>query len=137
CLWTPLIRASTRYLPIDTALADAAFDSEKNHVYARCGCGVRLSVIPLNPRTHGRKWPQTRFRRQMRRRFLRNVYAQRSHAESVFSQHKRILGASLRARRPATRRAETLLRVLVHDIMILKCLYRALQQSPLWVEGRR
>ena len=135
CLWTPLLRASTRYLPIDTALADAAFDSEENHVCARQRCGVRLSVIPLNPRTHGRKWPQTPYRRQMRRRFLKNVYAQRNHAESVFSQHKRILGTSLRARRPVTRRAETLLRVLVHDIMILKCFGRALQQSPLVGEG--
>lgn len=119
-LWKPLVRHASRYVALDTVLGDAGFDSEFNHEYARRNRGVRLTVIALNPRTHGRKWPQTKYRRQMRRRFLRRVYKQRAHVESTFSQHKRVLGSSLRARTRSTRRAETLLRVLVHNILILR-----------------
>jgi hypothetical protein len=135
CLWKPLLRQAAKYLPLDTALADAAFDSEDNHVFARQNCGVRLTVIALNPRTHGRKWPKTKYRRQLKRRFPRHVYAQRSHAESTFSQHKRILGTSLRARKRSTRKAEALFRILVHNLMILRRLFQGLQQSSSRGEG--
>ena len=84
----------------DRALADAAFDSEENHRLLREGLGVRSSVIPLNRRGRGRKWPLTRYRRQMVRRFrkrprrsrYKRVYGQRWQAESAFSRHKRLLG---------------------------------------------
>src|SRR5437764_3956453 len=53
----------------DRVLADAAFDSEGHHRYCREDLGVRATVIPLNRRGRGRKWPKTRYRRQMVRRF--------------------------------------------------------------------
>jgi len=118
-LWRPLIKDAARYAEIDTGLGDAGFDSEENHAYARQEIGVRLTVIKLNPRTHGRKWPQTKYRRQMKRRFLKRKCGQRSQIESTFSQHKRILLSSLTARSKTSRKAETLFRVLVHNIMIL------------------
>lgn len=131
-LWKPLLREACRYLPIDTALADAAFDSEQNHILGRQKYGVRLTIIPLNPRTHGRKWPQTNYRRQMKRRFLCRVYRQRNQAESTFSQHKRVLGTNLRARRTSTRRSETLLRIIAHNVMILLfCPQRVATEPPL------
>jgi hypothetical protein len=88
----------------DRVLADAGFDSEENHRLAREGLGVRSTVIPLNRRNRGRKRPQTRYRRQMVRRFRRKprgsrhrrVYGQRWQAESAFSRHKRLLGSALR-----------------------------------------
>jgi hypothetical protein len=118
-LWTPLLRQACRHTAVHTALADAAFDSEFNHRFARQRLGVRLTVIPLNPRIWGRKWPQTTYRRQMRRRFLRRKYAQRNHVESSFSQHKRRLLSSLRARLPKNRTLEVLVRVLTHNILLL------------------
>lgn len=68
-LWPPVLRQACQHVPVDTALGDAAFDSEANHRLARRSLHVRLTVIPLNPRTWGRKWPQTAYRRQVRRRF--------------------------------------------------------------------
>jgi hypothetical protein len=38
----------------------------------------------------------------------------------VFSRHKRRLGSALTARRPRAQRRETLLRVLTHNLMILR-----------------
>ena len=52
-LWRPLLKEAARYTDMDTSLADKGFDSEDNHVYARKILGIRLTIIPLNPRTHG------------------------------------------------------------------------------------
>ena len=111
----------------DRVLADAAFDSEENHRLAREDLGVRSTVTPLNRRNRGRKRPQTRYRRQMVRRFRRKrrgsrhrrVYGQRWQAESAFSRHKRLLGPALRSRSDDSRERECYLRVLTHNIMLL------------------
>lgn len=111
----------------DRVLADAAFDSEDHHRYCREDLGVRSTVIPLNRRGSGRKWPRTRYRRQMVKRFRkkpkgsrhRRVYGQRWQAESAFSRHKRRLGSSLGGRSDASRERECQLRVLTHNLMLL------------------
>jgi len=111
----------------DRVLADAAFDSEEHHRYCREDLGVRATVIPLNRRGHGRKWPKTTFRRQMVKRFRkkpkgsrhRRVFGQRWQAESAFSRHKRRLGSSLGGRSDASRERECRLRVLTHNLMLL------------------
>jgi len=111
----------------DRVLGDSAFDSEENHRYCREDKGVRSTVIPLNRRNRGRRWPKTRYRRQMVRRFRkkprgsrhRRVYGQRWQAESAFSRHKRRLGSALGARSDASRERECYLRVLTHNIMLL------------------
>src|SRR5438270_737787 len=111
----------------DRVLADAAFDSEAHHAYAREELGVRATVIPLNRRGQGRKWPKTRYRRQIVKRFRkkprggrhRRVYGQRWQAESAFSRHKRRLGSALGARSDAARERECRLRVLTHNLMLL------------------
>src|SRR6516225_358083 len=110
----------------DRLLADAAYDSEAHHATARF-FGLRSAVIPLNRRGTGRRWPRTRYRRQMVRRFrrkpkgsrYRRVYGQRWQAESVFSRNKRLLGAALRGRSDESRERECLLRVLTHNLMLL------------------
>ena len=110
----------------DRLRADAAYDAEAHHEAARF-FGIRSAVIPLNRRGTGRKWPQTRYRRQMVRRFRkrprgsrhRRVYGQHWQAESVFSRNKRLLGPALRAHSPASRERECLLRVLTHNLMLL------------------
>jgi transposase len=111
----------------DRVLADAAFDAEDHHRYAREDLGVRATVIPLNRRRQGRKWPKTPYRRQMVRRFRkkprgsrhRRVYGQRWQAESAFSRHKRRLGSALAGRSDDSRKRECYLRVLTHDVMLL------------------
>lgn len=111
----------------DRVLADAAFDAEEHHRYAREDLGVRATVIPLNRRGQGRKWPKTAYRRQMVKRFRkkpkgsrhRRVYGQRWQAESAFSRHKRRLGSALGGRSDASRARECYLRVLTHNLMLL------------------
>ena len=123
----PSLRQASLVVSWDRVLGDAAFDSEENHRLAREDLGVRSTVIPLNRRNRGRKWPQTRYRRQMVKRFRKKprgsryqrVYGQRWQAESAFSRHKRLLGSALRGRSDDSRERECYLRVLTHNLMPL------------------
>lgn len=115
----PALQQSCLIVSWDRVLGDAAFDSEENHRLAREDLGVRATVIPLNRRNRGRKWPKTKYRRQMKRRFPKRKYGQRWQVESAFSRHKRRLGSALGARSEPTREHESRLRVLTHDIMLL------------------
>jgi hypothetical protein len=112
------LRQACRHLPIDRLIGDAGYDGEHNHRLAREELAVRSTVIALN-RRRGRKWPRTRYRRQMKRRFQRGVYGHRWHVESAISQNKRRLGSALRSTNDNARDAECLMRVLTHDLMIL------------------
>jgi hypothetical protein len=126
-LWRPAVREAVTAHPIDTLLGDGAYDSEANHAFARARLGVRSTVIPLNRRSHGRRRPKTRYRRQMVRRFRkkprgsrhRRVYGQRWQVESGFSRHKRLLGPALRARLWSNQKREIQMRVLTHNLMLL------------------
>src|SRR5215204_3861232 len=82
--FTPALRQAVRVLRLDTVLGDAGYDAEHNHRLCREALGVRQTVINLNPRNVGRRWPATPYRREMRRRFPRALYHQRWHAESAF-----------------------------------------------------
>lgn len=112
---------------MDTLLGDGAFDAEHNHALARERPGVRSTIIPLDRRNAGRKWPKTRYRRQMVKRFRkkprgsrhRRAYGRRWQIESGFSRQKRLLGSALRARRWINQKKEVLLRVLTHNLMLL------------------
>ncbi|HZY90013.1 MAG TPA: transposase [Gemmataceae bacterium] len=123
----PVMAQAALAVGYDRVLGDAAFDSEESHRYCREGLGVRSTVIPLNRRGRGRKWPKTRYRRQMVRRFRKKprgsrhkrVYGQRWQAESAFSRHKRLLGSALRGKSDASRERECHLRVLTHNLMLL------------------
>jgi transposase len=103
----------------DRVLADAAYDSEENHRLCREHLGIRATAIPINRRNQGRKWPKTKYRRQMKKRFPKRKYGQRWQAESAFSRHKRRLGPSLAGRSDEAREREARLRVLTHNLMLL------------------
>ena len=123
----PVLAQASLVVTWDRVLADAAFDSEGHHAYAREELGVRATVIPLNRRGQGRKWPKTRYRRQMVKRLRkkprgsrhRRVYGQRWQAESAFSRHERRPGSALGARSDEARERECQLRVLTHNLMLL------------------
>jgi transposase len=122
----PVVRQAVKRTRIDTMLADSAFDSEANHAICRQELGIRSTVIALNWRG-SRKWPRTKYRRQMVKRFRKKprnscskrVYGQRAQAESVFSRNKRRLGASINAVKWTNQKTEILLKVLAHNIMLL------------------
>jgi Transposase DDE domain len=89
--WRPVMTQASLAVEYDRVLGDAAFDSEESHRYCREELGVRSTVIPLNRRNQGRKWPKTRYRRQMVKRFRqkpagsrhKRVYGQRWQAEKA------------------------------------------------------
>ena len=123
----PATRAACGRCPLDTLLGDTGYDAEHNHAYGRQRLKIRVTLFPLNRRNNGRRWPQTKYRRQMKRRFrrrppksrYRRVYGQRWQVESGFSRNKRLLGSALRARKWVNQKKEILLRLLTHDIMLL------------------
>lgn len=129
--FTPAMRQVSAVLALDTVLADAAYDAEHNHRLCRHALGVRQTVITLNPRNTGRRWPTTPYRRAMRRHFPRALYHQRWQAEGVFSRHKRRLGSALTARRAASQQRELVLRVLTHNLMLLRHAASGFQQSTM------
>ena len=122
----PVMAQASLAIDWDRALADAAFDAEEHHRYAREDLGVRSTVIPINPRGHDGE-PGGRYRSQMPRRFrerppgsrYRRVFGQRWQAESAFSRHKRRLGSALAGKSDESRRRECYLRVLTHNLMLL------------------
>jgi hypothetical protein len=90
--------------PIGLVLADAEFDSERNHTYIRWRLGAR-SVIPAK---RGKKtWRVRGVRAEMRRAFPRKPYRRRALIETVFSSVKRKLSARApgRSLRMQTRQA--------------------------------
>jgi transposase len=70
-------------------------------------------MIALNQRC-SRRWPKTKYRRDMKEHFDKELYKQRSQIESAFSRNKRLLDSSLRARTDQSRERECFVRILTH-----------------------
>jgi hypothetical protein len=92
------------------------------------------SIIPAKKgrqRKSGR--PSGRYRRLMQQRFARDgggpQYRQRAQVETVNSMIKRNLGSHLRCRTPGCRELELLLRVIVHNVMLIRRHRRGSRQS--------
>jgi DDE family transposase len=123
------LQQASGHIRVRRLLADAGYDSEKNHQVSREQFGVE-SVIKINPRWLGRRWPSKPYRRRMRRSFPKRAYSRRAHAESIFSAFKRTLGAAMRARGPQAQRRELLWRVLAYDLMIIRRARGGLSTEP-------
>jgi hypothetical protein len=117
----PLLHRSRKRAPVKTVVADAGYDSEKNHCVARIDMKVR-SIIPPKigrpsskpPRRHYRRWMQKRFARKADR----HLYGQRAQSETVNSMMKRNFSDALRSIRPKRQEQEMLLRSLAHNLML-------------------
>jgi Transposase DDE domain len=86
----PLVEAAHRRVPMGRVLADAEFDSERNHRHIRTALQANSSM----PATRGRaKWRIQGVRAQLRQAFPRDEGGPRSLMESVLSAAKRKLSA--------------------------------------------
>jgi hypothetical protein len=105
-------------IAIDTLAADAGYDSEASHTYARTVHNMKTLIPPTigRPTT---KPPSGYWRRQMKARLHLTRYPQRWQIETVNSMLKRLLGSALRARQYWSRCREILLRALTLNVMIL------------------
>ncbi len=110
---------TTGRIGVETLLADAGFDSERSHCRAREEYGLRTLIPPIRGRPTD-QLPRGRWRRLMATRFNRHKYGQRWQIETVNSMLKRLLGSALRARTYWSQNREITLRVLTHNIMILR-----------------
>jgi hypothetical protein len=106
------------------AVFDAGYDGEHNHRIARQDMGLQSIIPPLIGRPT-RKRP-THWRRHMKRLLAtkrsrrRCGYTQRWQVETVMSMIKRNLGAELRGKSSRSRTRDMLLKVLTHNLMIIR-----------------
>lgn len=117
--FAPLLDDTRRRVRIQDALADAGYDSEPNHRYARDTCGVRSFI----PATIGRptiKPPTGRYRRQMKQRLNKHYghYGQRWQGETGFSMIKRRVANMVNARTYWSQCRELLLIAITYNIML-------------------
>jgi hypothetical protein len=123
----PLVAETLRIVQLSQLAADAGYDSEPNHKFARDKHGIR-TIIPAK---HGRptaKLPAGRYRRLMKVRFDRGAYRRRSQVETVMSMIKRRQGAHVGGRSYHSQCRDLRLLVLTHNVMILvvvQVFYRA------------
>ena len=131
------VKSAADQVRIEHMLADAGYDSEKNHQYAREVHQMKTTIPPK----HGRptkKLPKTKYRREMRTDFDEEKYGQRWQVETVFSMIKRNFGSALRARRYWSQCREMMLLALTHNLAIIQLVkelfYRACL-APLFILG--
>lgn len=114
----PLLTGAVRSMLIDCLAADAGYDSEGNHRFARERCGVRTLI----PAKHGRptdKPASGHYRRLMQTRFDDAKYHRRAQVETVISMIKRRQGNHVRGRTYQSQCRDLRLMALTHNVMIL------------------
>jgi hypothetical protein len=118
--FVPLLDTTLANVRISSALADAGYDSEGNHRYAREGCGVR-SFIPASAGRPTAKLPTGHYRRRMKQRLNKGYgsYGQRSQAETGFSMFKRRLGSAVNGRSYWSQGRDLLLMAITYNIMLV------------------
>ena len=114
--------------PFDVLLADAGYDSEANHAFIHEHLGAESIIPPRRGRKTGRP-PLTPYRLRMALEFPSVSYGQRWQVESCFSQDKRRFGSALRGRSPESQYREMYLRVLIHNLAIIRRLNPSFQHS--------
>ncbi len=107
-----LVSSAHRHTPIGCVLADAEFDSERNHTFCRQQLKAD-SVIPAKRRS---SCSASGVRLEMREHFPSEKYSLRSLIESVFSAVKRKLSARAPGRTVHTQSLQALLLGLAYDI---------------------
>jgi hypothetical protein len=117
--FVPLLDATLANVRVKKALADAGYDSEPNHQYARETRGV-LSFIPATAGRPTTKLPSGHYRRQMKQRLNKNYgrYGQRWQAECGFSMFKRRLTSEVQARTYWSQCRQLLLMAITYNIML-------------------
>jgi hypothetical protein len=119
--YVPLLKATRQQVEVKSTVADAGYDSEPNHQYAREECGVR-SFMPATIGRPSPNPPSGYYRRQMRQRLNSRYggYGQRWQVECTNSMIKRRLTSSVAARSYWAQCRELLLLVLTYQCMLMR-----------------
>jgi len=125
----PLVADALQRVRLSLMTADAGYDSEPNHKFAREEHGIRTLIPPK----HGRptdKPAAGHYRRLMQTRFDREAYRNRVQVETVMSMIKRRQGSCVRGHKYWSQCRDLRLLALTHNIMILmfaEVFYRAIR----------
>lgn len=117
--WKHVIHEMLRNMHPRTLVADAGYDSEESHRFAREDVGIR-SIIPNRSGRPTKKLPTGKYRKIMATRFNKTLYGQRWQIETVNSILKRRLGSFLRARSYWAQMREMMLRVFTYNVMVVR-----------------
>ena len=120
CEAPEVLRDAHRRVRFATSLLDMGYDSERllRLIYEELHA---TAVVPARRNYRNpRRWPKTRYRRRMWRSFDVEAYRQRPQVESVFSRCKRKMGSALSAKTWAGQQREVALRVLTHNLAVLR-----------------
>jgi hypothetical protein len=117
--FVPLLDTTLANVRVAAVLADAGYDSEPNHRYAREHRGVR-SFIPATAGRPTSKPPTGRYRRRMKQRLNKNYgrYGQRWQAETGFSMIKRRLAAHVRGHSYWSQCRDLLLLAITYNVQV-------------------
>jgi len=111
------LKKAARLGQVKSVVADKGYDSEQLLRFIKWELGAKPAISlkyqdkPLN-KTHGG------LRRNLKRRFPTKLYHQRSKSESVNSSIKRKYDSILHAKQNHTKRTETLLKILAHNLTL-------------------
>lgn len=111
------ITEAEKNVRLKTLTADAGYDGEPSHVFAR-ERGIR-TIIPATIGRPSASLPKGKWRKIMATRCNKKLYGQRWQVETVNSMVKRVLGSALRARSYWSQCRELMMRFLTHNVMIL------------------
>jgi hypothetical protein len=112
-LLRPLVDIAHQVMPASLVLADAEFDSERNHKHIREVHHMK-SIIPAK---RGKKtWHLNGVRAQMKNNFPAKKYSQRNLIETVFSVVKRKLSTRAPGRSLATQAMQALILGLAYNL---------------------
>jgi len=114
------IKPAAERVRIKHLLADAGYDSEGNHKYAREVHQIKTTIPAKAGRpTLNNKPLKGKYRELMRNNFDKKTYGQRWQVETVFSMIKRNFGSALRAKRYWSQCREMMLMVLTHNLAVI------------------
>lgn len=113
-----LINASKKKRIVRVA-ADAGYDAERAHVFAREVLNIK-SIIPNRIGRPTLKLPSGKYRRLMALRFDKKRYGQRWMIETLNSMFKKRLGSFLRARTYWSQMREIMLRLFTFNVLLLR-----------------
>jgi len=123
----PLVAEALRTVTLARLAADAGYDSESNHRFARQEHHIRTLIPPKRGRPTD-KPARGHYRRLMQVRFDSAAYHSRSQVETVISMIKRRQGPHVHGRSYWSQCRDLHLLVLTHNVMILviiEVFYRA------------
>jgi len=116
--WKDAIIEAQKHVTIKILAADAGYDGEGAHRFAREERGIR-TIIPNRAGRPTTKLPSGKYRRIMATRFNKTLYGQRWQIETLNSVIKRLLGSFLRARTYWSQLREMMLRLFTYNVMVV------------------